>query len=95
MPAAALSDRYVLGTRCQRDRLRMYECVVEHDIGAPEEARRAQRQEIRRPWTGSYEVHGPGRASLSAFDHRIIPAATVPLVASSMRTKLPVARFSS
>ena len=56
MLAAAFADRDVLGVRGERDRLRMDERVVEHDVGALEHVGRAQRQQIRRAGTGADEI---------------------------------------
>ena len=86
MLAAALADGELLRARGERDRVRMHERVVEHDVGLLEQACRAQRQEVGRAGAGADEIRS---------GHRISPAATVPLVASSIRMKLPVAGMSS
>ena len=45
--------------RCgERDRLRMHQRVVEHDVGLGEQARGAQRQQVRRARAGADEVDG-------------------------------------
>ena len=60
---------------------------MEHDIGPFEQPRSAQRQQVRRPGSRADEIHSPC--------HSIIPAATVWLVASSIRMKAPVVRSAA
>jgi len=93
MLPAALADRDPLRPYGELERLRMHERVVEHDVGLREQPRSAQRQKVRCTRTGTDQVD---RADgLGMRTHRTIPAATVALVASSIRTKLPVARLST
>ena len=91
MLAAALADGDLLGARGERDGVRMHQRVVEHDVGALEQPRRAQRQQVRCARAGADEIDIPRRCRV----HRDHPRATVSLVASSIRMKLPVARLSS
>ena len=70
-----------------RDDLRMDEGIVKHDVGTLQQPRRPQCQEVR--------CAGAGTNEKDATIHWINPAATVLLVASSIRMKLPVARLSA
>ena len=87
MPSAALANRDFYRVHRECDDVRMHQGIVEHDVGALQQRRRPQCQEVRRARAGTDEIDGTV--------HRINPAATVLLVASSIRTKLPVARLSA
>ena len=56
MATAAFANGNFLRPRCQRDDFRMDQRVMEHDIGALKQARRAQRQQIRRARAGANEI---------------------------------------
>ena len=60
MPAAALADREPLGAPGERERVRVHQRVVEHDVGPREEPRRAQREEVGRTRAGADEIHLAG-----------------------------------
>ena len=60
---------------------------MKNDIGALEQARGAQGEQVRRAGPGADKVDGPA--------HSIIPAATVWLLASSIRMKAPVLRSAA
>ena len=72
MPAAALAYGNLYGARGQRQRFGVHQRVVEHDVGALQQPRRAQREQVRRA--------GPGADEIDLAGHWIIPAATVWLV---------------
>ena len=66
--------------------------VVKHDIRLAEQPDRANREEVRSTRSGADEID---RARRGGVRHWTIPAATVWLVASSMRIRAPVARTDS
>ena len=86
MPSAALANRDFYSVHRECDDVRMHQRVVEHDVGALQQPRSPQRQKVRCARAGTDEIDGT--------IHWINPAATVLLVASSIRMKLPVARLS-
>ena len=83
--AATLANQDLLGTRRERDRVRMHQRIIEDNVGPLQQSRRAQRKKVGRARTGADEI--------DSAVHATIPAATVLLVASSMTIKLPVARL--
>ena len=85
--AAALAYRDDARARGQRDHLRVYQRVVEYDVGASKHAGRTQCQQIgcARPRPNEIDL---AHQSMS-------PAATVWLVTSSIRMNAPVARMRS
>ena len=87
LPAAALADGDLHGARRESERIRMHQSIVKDDVGALEQLRRAQGQQIRCAGARADEIDCAG--------HWIIPAATVLFVVSSSSMKLPVARFSA
>ena len=87
MPPAALANRDLYGVHGECDGVRMHQGIMENDVGALQQPRRPQREEIRRARAGADEIDGTA--------HWINPAATVLLVASSTRMKLPVTRLSA
>ena len=90
MTAAALADRDELRARGERQNFARHERIVKDDFRGFEQFERANRQKIDRPGTCAHEIDGAANRFVS-IDHRTIPAATVSFVASSIRTKLPVA----
>ena len=77
----------ILRTCRESEDLRVHQRVMEHDVGALQNARGAQREEIGRA--------GAGADQIDLAHQSISPAATVWLVTSSIRMKAPVVRFAS
>ena len=88
--AVALAHVHEARARGERQRVGMHQRVVEDDVGALEQARGAQREEVGRARAGADELDLTHAAISSTR-----PAATVALVASSISRKLPVARTSA
>jgi hypothetical protein len=57
MLAAAFADRDFFGTHCERERVGMHQCVVEHNVGIGQHARSAQRQQIGRARARANKMH--------------------------------------
>ena len=100
--AATLAHRDLLRAFGEGDGIRVDERIEEDDVGGGEQARRPQRQEVGRARAGTDEVdrtrcgtRGGQGGTRRTHAHRISPAATVALVASSIRMKLPVAWLSA
>ena len=86
MPSAALANRDFYSVHRECDDVRMHQGIVKHDVGAFQQPRCPQCQKVRCARAGTDEI--------DRTIHWINPAATVLLVASSIRMKLPVARLS-
>ena len=86
MPSAALANRDFYSVHRECDDVRMDQGIMEDDVSTLQQPCRAQCQQVRGARAGTDEIDGT--------IHWINPAATVLLVASSIRMKLPVARLS-
>ena len=96
--AAALADRDLDGLRAQCQHVGRHQRVVQHDAGLRQQPRAAQSDQILGAGSGAHQidfseyVHADSSAQAPS---RIMPAATVWCVTSSIKMKAPVARMSS
>ncbi len=87
MRAATLSHRNERGRLGKIENLPRYQRIVEDDVGVAQEPDGADRQKVLRTGAGAHEIDSARLA------HASVPAATVRLLAGSMRMNAPVTRL--
>jgi hypothetical protein len=95
--AAAFAHRDLFRLRAQFQHLGRDQRVMQHHAGGSEQARAAQRDQVLGAGAGADQIDcsESRHRVFPDYPKRIIPAATVWWVTSSIRMKAPVARMSS